>query len=253
MGLNIPDPAGEKKIGKYCKVPCGKTTKHDDQFVKDNSTLHYNEYIVFDQDPIRIKFIVHCEESVSIPMPLTTIPKLAANPLKRRQALSAKTIMTAAKLKANSPIVNSTVAIPGPTRSTPAMSTALTISTQIASAHVNTSSTKAVKNFPINKPSSGLNNTNLVMPRVGQVVKPKGTPTLPSTLSTNTSSAYGFSYTQVSYHKNTLLFQVFIRFIQTIQMYSIFYLQILLNNLFTPSLILIKFLLTITLCFTSVN
>ena len=286
VGLNIPDISVEKMMGKFCRVPCGKTIKHDDQLVKDNSELQYNEYIVFDQDRIRIKYIVHCEKSDSIPMPLTNVPKVAVNPPKAKQSVTAQTNTTAVKPKAKSsaaktratittpttvsPAMSTVPAIPvqmpsarvststktvtnmpikksgaglnnsatsssvkpypgvktlslntstysnmtfvittpsirqnhgissSSTTISPAMSTTPTISTQTASARVNTSSTKAVKNFPINKSSASLNNKSVVMTRVGQSLKPKGTPTIPSTFSTNTSSAYGLTQTQVA-------------------------------------------------------
>ena len=50
-------------LGKYCKVPCGPTIENPDSIARNSTPLLCNEYIVFDQDRIRIKFIVHCERS----------------------------------------------------------------------------------------------------------------------------------------------------------------------------------------------
>lgn len=63
VGMYIPDIEGQEMLGEYCKIPCGRTVTHPDPDVWSSTSLQYNEYIVFDQDRIRIKFIVHCERT----------------------------------------------------------------------------------------------------------------------------------------------------------------------------------------------
>lgn len=65
VGRNVPNDAGDRKLGVYCKVPCGNTVAHR-RLGEISTPLHFNEYIVFDQDRIRIKFIVHCERNGSV-------------------------------------------------------------------------------------------------------------------------------------------------------------------------------------------
>lgn len=60
VGKYVPDIGGQGMLGKHCKVPCGRTVTHRLASVK-TLPLRFNEYIVFEQDRIRIKFIVHCE------------------------------------------------------------------------------------------------------------------------------------------------------------------------------------------------
>lgn len=73
VGKNVPDINGEKKLGEYCKIPCGRTVMHRDYLMSMSTPLCYNEYIVFDQDRIRIKFILHCERGGSAPYVAPTI------------------------------------------------------------------------------------------------------------------------------------------------------------------------------------
>ena len=69
-------------FGQYCKVPCGPTILNPDSIARNSTPLLYNEYIVFDQDRIRIKFIVHCERSpsASSQMQARAVPRVVANP-----------------------------------------------------------------------------------------------------------------------------------------------------------------------------
>lgn len=60
VGKYVPDIGGQRLLGRYCKVPCGLTVVHREASAR-TKMLRCNEYIVFDQDRIRIKFIVHCE------------------------------------------------------------------------------------------------------------------------------------------------------------------------------------------------
>ena len=90
VGKNVPDINGQTKLGKYCKIPCGKTVGHHDVSVRLSTPLHFNEYIVFDQDRIRIKFIVHCERDIasssssSYAASLTAIRSISSGPTKNR-------------------------------------------------------------------------------------------------------------------------------------------------------------------------
>lgn len=69
-------------LGEYCKVPCGNTVVHRD-IDQISTSLKYNEYIVFDQTRIRIKFIVHCERRPSRPALTQTIPaQIATIPIR---------------------------------------------------------------------------------------------------------------------------------------------------------------------------
>lgn len=65
VGRYVPDIEDEEMLGDYCRIPCGQTISHPDSSVWSSTSLQYNEYIVFDQDRIRIKFIIHCERGVS--------------------------------------------------------------------------------------------------------------------------------------------------------------------------------------------
>lgn len=86
VGKNVPDIGGEKKLGEYCKVPCGRTVAHRDVSVRWTSPLEYNEYIVFDQDRIRIKFIVHCERGgLSLSYAAPSIPRPIGSPYTQSQ------------------------------------------------------------------------------------------------------------------------------------------------------------------------
>lgn len=77
VGKYVPDIGGQRMLGKYCKIPCGPTVVHREASARAKM-LRCNEYIVFDQDSIRIKFILHCERGCSSSSLTLAVPSSVA-------------------------------------------------------------------------------------------------------------------------------------------------------------------------------
>ena len=142
-------------LGKYCKIPCGKTVLHRDVAARTATPLKYNEYIVFDQDRIRIRFIVHCERGVlsssssSYVLPTTVMRTTTLRPI------------------SSGPTNNRSVAVPRPLTSTVTSSSSRMTSSQNYT-------------LPSTRPSISATNSNLGSGSTGGFA-------VPSTANSNSS------------------------------------------------------------------
>merc|ERR1719510_1127746 len=58
LGCNFPNPDGTLTLENGMKVPCGKKLSHEQA---ENAELLYNEYIVYDEAQVKIRYLVKCK------------------------------------------------------------------------------------------------------------------------------------------------------------------------------------------------
>lgn len=182
VGKHVPDIGGQEMLGKFCKIPCGRTVTHRDTSVWTSAALQYNEYIVFDQDRIRIKFIVHCErDGNSSSYVAPTIPS------------STRTVVRTTNNQNTTPMIQSN-AVPKPLAATVRPSTA------ISSGLMNSQRSTVPSTRPFTFTSSSSSSTTAVGTMAsGLSSKPSYTapvpkPPTPGTSSVSSTMTNSYSY-----------------------------------------------------------
>ena len=63
LGFNYPDPSGSIYMNNGVEVPVGKTLSRNRQDTNKPIFLNYNEYIVYDEDQVRIRYLVELKSN----------------------------------------------------------------------------------------------------------------------------------------------------------------------------------------------